>query len=307
MNQSLINLALVSLLALVLTACSASNVSTKNAAIGKTISMDELRSIINKPGPIRFKKHLAATWSINLSGLLNLDHPLAKEAGLTDREEPIELYVYSLVHPSKGNYLVDSGISEKFIVPEEHPDVSFLVKMVMGTDALKVVKTTKTIVNDLSGGVNGVFLTHIHMDHIFGVADLPPTTRVYTGPGESRLRGAEHLFTQGTTDRLLANAPQLEEWQFGSSGIVDIFGDKSVFAIHTPGHTPGSTAYLVRSTNGPQLLIGDATHTRWGWNHGVEPGSFSADQPLSAKSLQQLIQISADFPAVKVHPGHQSL
>ena len=44
-----------------------------------------------------------------------------------------------------------------------------------------------------------------------------------------------------------------------------------------PGHTRGSTAYLVRTPQGPVLLTGDACHTRWGWEHDVEPGNFSGD------------------------------
>lgn len=297
----------VSLLLLVLSGCNASSIATQASDEGKPISLVELEAIINIPGPITFEKHLAAKWSINLSGLLNLEHPLALQAGLEDRDEPIELYVYSLSHPSKGIYLVDSGISNGFVSPDKNSDLSFLVRMAMNTDTLKVVKTTNTLVKESPSVVKGVFLTHIHIDHILGVADLPAATAVYTGPGESRLKNATNLFTIGTTDRLLANIKYLNEWQFGPSGIIDIFGDKSVFAIHSPGHSPGSTAYLVRSTQGPQLLIGDATHTRWGWENGVEAGTFSADLPKSAESLRHLLALAQRFPIMKVHPGHQSL
>jgi N-acyl homoserine lactone hydrolase len=105
----------------------------------------------------------------------------------------------------------------------------------------------------------------------------------------------------------MANVSTLQEWQFGPEGIIDIFGDGSVWALHTPGHTPGATAYLVRSTTGTQLLIGDATHTKWGWENGVEPGTYSLDIPQSVKSLSMLKQLAQDHPAVIVHPGHQSL
>lgn len=99
----------------------------------------------------------------------------------------------------------------------------------------------------------------------------------------------------------------MQEWQYGDHKVIDVFGDRSVFAIHSPGHTPGSTAYLVQSTTGVQLILGDATHTRWGWENGVEPGSFSADMPQSADSLAWLVQLARDMPGISVHPGHQSL
>lgn len=46
--------------------------------------------------------------------------------------------------------------------------------------------------------------------------------------------------------------------------VVDIFVDGSAFAISVPGHTPGSTAYVLRATKGPILLTGETCHTRWG-------------------------------------------
>jgi glyoxylase-like metal-dependent hydrolase (beta-lactamase superfamily II) len=89
--------------------------------------------------------------------------------------------------------------------------------------------------------------------------------------------------------------------------LLDVFGDGSLFALHVPGHSPGSTAFLVRTPEGSRLLVGDATHTRWGWNNGVEPETFSSDQPRSVVSLKTLLDLSKQFPTVEVHPGHQSL
>lgn len=294
-------------LLLLLAGCNASSISTAPANIGQSISMDELMEVIGQPGPIEFEKHLAANWSINLSGLLNLEHPKAVAAGIEDREEPIELYVYSLKHPDQGTFLVDSGVSERFVTPADNPDVSFAVTKVMGLGKLQTVLTTAALAKTVAAEISGVFLTHIHTDHIMGLRDLPVKTPVYTGPGEAHLSNAQHLFTQGSTDRLLGNSSQLLEWQFEEGGLVDILGDKSVIAIHSPGHTPGSTAYLVRSTNGAHLLVGDATHTRWGWENGVEAGSFSADLKQSAVSLRRLLELSRDNPTMTVHPGHQSL
>jgi glyoxylase-like metal-dependent hydrolase (beta-lactamase superfamily II) len=86
---------------------------------------------------------------------------------------------------------------------------------------------------------------------------------------------------------------------------VDIFGDGSAFAISVPGHTPGSTAYVLRTPNGPVLLTGDTSHTRWGWDHGVEPGSYTADQPTNLKSLQFLKDLVGRHPTMEVRLGHQ--
>jgi glyoxylase-like metal-dependent hydrolase (beta-lactamase superfamily II) len=70
---------------------------------------------------------------------------------------------------------------------------------------------------------------------------------------------------------------------------------------------PGHTAYLVNTVEGPVLFTGDASHTAWGWTHGVEPGGFSTDQARSRTSLNTLIELVKNHPEIKVQPGHQSL
>jgi len=78
-----------------------------------------------------------------------------------------------------------------------------------------------------------------------------------------------------------------------------------VWAIWVPGHTPGSTAYLVRTARGPVLLTGDASHTRWGWENDVEPGTYSYDREQAAVSFQKLRAFAAAHPNIEVRVGHQ--
>lgn len=80
-----------------------------------------------------------------------------------------------------------------------------------------------------------------------------------------------------------------------------------MWALHVPGHSPGSTAYLARTPKGPVLFTGDACHTEFGWQHGVEPGTFSLDQPRSEISLLALEALKARHPNIDVRLGHQTL
>jgi N-acyl homoserine lactone hydrolase len=88
-------------------------------------------------------------------------------------------------------------------------------------------------------------------------------------------------------------------------GVLDVFGDGSLWAIWVPGHTPGTIAYLARTLTGPVLLVGDACHTAWGWEHDVEPGSFSVDRAKGAESLARLERFVARHPKIDVRLGHQ--
>ncbi|WOJ95312.1 MBL fold metallo-hydrolase [Congregibacter brevis] len=298
-------------LAVLLASCSATDVPTDTADLGRSVSIDAVFEDIATTGPIEFEKVTAATWSVPLSGLLNLEHPNAQAAGIEDRDEAISVYTYVLKHPEHGVYLVDGGVSESFR-GADNSDVSWLVAKVMNMAALTVQRSNREILAGLDGeAISGVLLTHIHLDHIMGFDDLPLGTDVYLGPGEAEASSANHLATRGTTNRLLSQVSQLREWAFDGSKALDVFGDGSLFAIHAPGHTAGLTVYLARTTAGAQLMIGDLTHTRWGWENGVEPGTYSADLPQSAKSLTWIKSLVDKYDAagniITVHPGHQSL
>lgn len=290
-----------------LSACTVTDVATRKSVLGKSATMESLGVAVNKvtnKSLLEFEKHSVANWQVPLSGLLNLKHPRSVNAGIKNRDEPIKLFLYTLTHPNHGTYLIDSGVSETFIDAAHNSDVSFVVKKAMGISSLKVIKTTKQIIKQ-HGKISGVLLTHLHLDHIMGFSDIASDVPVYIGPRDTKTVALEHLVSRGTTNRLLKTVNTLHEWSFGEGQVLDVFGDGSLWAIHVPGHTPGSTAYLAMTTNGPQLILGDASHTRWGWDNGVEPGTFSHNGPQSGISLAMLKKLVADYPSITAHPGHQ--
>ncbi|MBK6702310.1 MAG: MBL fold metallo-hydrolase [Caulobacteraceae bacterium] len=119
-----------------------------------------------------------------------------------------------------------------------------------------------------NGAPRAAFITHLHYDHVLGVAMLDRATPVYIGPNDGAHRNFFYRFINQPTREALEGRT-VRTWRFGSApegglAALDVFGDGSLFALHVPGHTPGSTAYLVNSTQGPQLVTGDAVHSREG-------------------------------------------
>jgi glyoxylase-like metal-dependent hydrolase (beta-lactamase superfamily II) len=285
--------------------------ATRRSSLGVARPTTELLALLDQPGPVELETINSADWTVERGGLINLGHPTAKAAGLKDGDEPIQVFFHALRHPQRGLFIVDTGMETALRDAPEKSAMSGLVRGAMHMEKLKVNAPLGEWLAKQARPLEGVFMTHLHPDHITGMADVPAGTPVYTGPGEAAARQFLNAALQGSVDRALAGKPALSEWTFSAEadglfdGAVDIFGDGSVWALWVPGHTPGSTAYLVRSTKGPVLLVGDASHTRWGWEHDVEPGTFTSDGPRSVESFRKLRAFVAAHPRVEVRLGHQ--
>ncbi len=132
--------------------------------------------------------------------------------------------------------------------------------------------------------VTKILLTHNHFDHIEGVQKVVQETgaEVHIGSEDERpVKKGEGILVS------LRHGQEIK------------LGHLVVTALHTPGHTPGSICYLVKSPDSPleHLFTGD---TLFQGNCGRSdlPGG---DPRILYKSLQDLKGLD---PTVKVYPGH---
>jgi glyoxylase-like metal-dependent hydrolase (beta-lactamase superfamily II) len=297
---------------LALAGCAVTGHAVQPSSLGTVSSTSQMLALIDSPGPVQLETVNSTDWEISLGGLLNLDNPKAKEAGLTDHPEPIQIYFHALRHPTKGLFIVDTGVEHRLRDAPGQSPMNGLVALFMKPDKMRFHAPLGDWLPK-QGKLSGVMLTHAHIDHVSGMPDVPKGTPLYCGPGETSTTAFQNLFTRGTFDELLEGQEPLSEWQYAADpdkrfeGVIDVFGDGSVFAIWVPGHTVGSTAYLVRTPNGPVLLVGDTSHTAWGWEHEVEPGGYTADHAKNLENLQRLRKLVADHPNIDVRLGHQAL
>jgi N-acyl homoserine lactone hydrolase len=294
-----------------LSACTQTTHPTKPADLGRPISSAAMESLIDQPGPIELKTIVGADWTADLSGLLNLNDPKAVQAGLKDREESIQIYAYLVRHPTRGFFMVDTGVSKRLVEDPAGLGVGWVLRHFAHIEKMQVRQDTLSVIKSEGAPLKGVFMTHLHLDHISGMPDVPKDVPIYTGPGEPEYSNFENMFVQGMEDRFFEGRSALQEFQFSKDpdgkldGVIDVFGDGSFFAIQSPGHTPGSLAFVARTPTGPVLLTGDTCHTRWGWDHGVEPGTFIDDREHNRKNLLALKALSERHPKTIVKLGHQ--
>jgi glyoxylase-like metal-dependent hydrolase (beta-lactamase superfamily II) len=304
-------LALTSVLALpALPGCASTGHPTAAGSLGESRPASALEAVVDQPGPVTVDTVISAEWQVDRAGLINLDDARAKDAHLAAGPEPIDLFIHVIRHPTKGTYLVDSGVEHAFVSDPSHALVHGMLGNMAHVDRLHVRRDMASVVAS-EGPIAGVLLTHLHLDHVLGLREVGSTVPVFVGAGDAGERSFMNVFERGVYDAALEGKGPLQEVRFTPdpdgklAGVSDVFGDGSLWAIWVPGHTPGSIAYLARTPKGPVLMTGDACHTGWGWEHGVAPGSFSADVAQSQESLDRLEQLVARHPGIDVRLGHQ--
>lgn len=132
-------------------------------------------------------------------------------------------------------------------------------------------------------------LSHYHFDHAGQAATFAKATLLIGAADWTALRSTRK--PAGAEPALLA------PWLSGTGKVDPIEGDRDVFAdgsvvmLSTPGHTPGSSALLVRlPKTGPVILSGDVVHLEAQWPLSAVPSwnTQRADSLASMSRLQTL-------------------
>jgi len=122
--------------------------------------------------------------------------------------------------------------------------------------------------------VTMAILSHLHQDHIGGIAELPNAEIVVSALDWAEIdsRGAllegvmaDHVRLPGVRYRPVDIPPAVDALMDAAvapfTHALDLRGDGSLLLVPTPGHSPGSMSLLVRAEGLPPLLmVGDLTY-----------------------------------------------
>ena len=260
--------------------------------------------ILSHPQPITIRTYSTGMMQTQLSGIMNLDHEQAQDI----EDELIEFPVTASIiqHQEFGAYLIDAGLDASFANNPYGTMRGLLVKRMLGRATQEPGTYIAAILNRENIQIQGVWLTHLHPDHAAGILDLPNDIPYYVGKGERYINFP--FFAQGGH---LAGINALYEIDL-STGIdlppfgksVDVFGDGSLWAISSSGHSNGHVMFLVNGIEDQVLVTGDACNTQYQFDSGIGPGTYSSDVEQAQDALDQITAFIERYPEVKLAFGH---
>ncbi len=160
--------------------------------------------------------------------------------------------------------------------------------------------------------VGTAVISHLHQDHIGGLPELGHAELLVSRSEWATLakplpqaRGLmpRHIDLPGLRWELVDAEP------LGDPGVApfthghDVFGDRSIVVLPTPGHTPGSLSMLVRRPGRrPLLMVGDLTYDDRLLDAGQLPGV--GDKKQMRRAVRMVNELRANLPGLVVLPAH---
>ncbi len=220
--------------------------------------------------------------------------------------------VFLIHHPEYGEILVDTGLNDSF---QDDPDgdanlLTLIVNRMIGWEIeLHPGEGLQSQLKKHHIDPQKILITHTHSDHLSGIPYIQENAECIVSRGDinfiSRATGGSYL-SKNKNIRTLDFSNALPIAPFDN--VIDLFGDASVWAISTPGHSADHVAFLVNTHDGPVFLPGDAICFKEQLEHDFilkETGASEEENKQSARSFQQIKTFIEKYPEMEVLMSHE--
>ncbi len=230
-------------------------------------------------------------------------------------ELPINVFV---IKHQDGLVLFDTGMDPAVISDANYVDSAigrFFMRRVfqfaIGPD--DTLAKNLELLNLRAEDVCKVVISHLHFDHIGGIADVPQAELLVSHDEWQQLSKPnpereyffrQHIELPGANWQCIDFVPTEDPLLASFGGCYDVMGDGSLMLLPTPGHTAGSQSLLVRTHDRPPLLlIGDLSYSVDLLMRGQLPGIY-ADKAELLASFAKVRELKTRLPDIVILGSH---
>ncbi len=228
---------------------------------------------------------------------------------------PINVFV---IKHRDGLVLFDTGLDPAVISDPNYVDSAigrFFMRRVFRFTIGRGDTVAKNLarLNLRAENVRKVVISHLHFDHIGGIADVPQAELLVARNEWEQLSKPnpdrdyffrQHIELPGANWRCIDFAPTKDPVLSSFGGSYDVMGDGSLMLLPTPGHTAGSQSMLVRADNcAPLLLIGDLSYSVELLMRDQLPGIY-ADKTNLLASFASVRALKESLPDLVILGSH---
>jgi N-acyl homoserine lactone hydrolase len=227
---------------------------------------------------------------------------------------PINVYV---IEHAKGLVLFDTGQDRASVTDDSYFPGGFsgivydrLARFSIGED--ETLDAQLRTLGYSTADVDTAVVSHLHQDHIGGIAELSSADLLVAEAEWAQLAGffpeargflRGHIDIPGAQWHGVAGEPTNDPILTPFTETADVMGDGSLVLLPTPGHTAGSLSLLVRRrTLPPLLLVGDLTYDAALLERRQLPGVGDRGQ-LSA-TTDKVLALNERMPGLVILPAH---
>ncbi|MEA2348916.1 MAG: N-acyl homoserine lactone hydrolase [Thermoleophilaceae bacterium] len=225
----------------------------------------------------------------------------------------VPFVTFLVEHPVIGPIMIDTGM---------HPSVAVDPRGNLGWAGPLVFKDLELDTRDAApaqlrargiepASVKFVLLTHMHLDHVSATSEFAGATFVVSDL-EWEAANAWNGVLDGYVKKQFNHAIDFRLLDFTSDATdsfatfgrgIDLFGDGSIHAVATPGHSAGHVSYVLRLEGGEALVAGDALTTMQTL-HGDATPWRAHDMHNFKRSVREIQLYEKETPGAVIIPGH---
>jgi glyoxylase-like metal-dependent hydrolase (beta-lactamase superfamily II) len=186
----------------------------------------------------------------------------------------LPVYCWLVEHPT-GPFLVDAGEIARVHEPGYLPDsVVFRAAVQYEVNREDEVDRQLEKLGYAPGQIKGIFLTHLHTDHVDGIYHFPDA-KIFVSRAACDMAFGPNAQGGGYLRQNFPDWFQPQAFEFGDGpegafpASKKLLADGSLLAVPLPGHADGHTGYIVKADGRRYVFSGDATFDRQTLRDGI--------------------------------------